>query len=208
MKIILILVLHCSISLVSWGDEKSIILKLRETPIVVDGSIDPLWAEADSADDFFQLQPYYAQPPSQRTVAKVLSTRDALYCLMICYDSQPVESHPGLLDQTSGDIVSIMLDTFGDRKSAYKFAVAASGARADCRLLDDARNRDYSWDGVWFADARVYDWGFVAEMMIPYKSIKYNPDLKAWGLDFDRWRPSNAEDLYWCEYEQNEGQRV
>ncbi|HXG01032.1 MAG TPA: DUF5916 domain-containing protein, partial [Bacteroidota bacterium] len=42
----------------------------------------------------------------------------------------------------------------------------------------------------------------------PYKSIKYNPDLKAWGLDFDRWRPSNAEDLYWCEYEQNEGQRV
>jgi hypothetical protein len=60
-----------------------------------------------------------------------------------------------------------MLDTFGDKRTAYKFAVTASGVRSDCRLLDDARNRDYSWDGVWFAKAKVYDWGFVVEMRVP-----------------------------------------
>ena len=27
-------------------------------------------------------------------------------------------------------------------------------------------------------------------------------------MDFDRWRPIDSEDLYWCQYEQNEGQRI
>jgi hypothetical protein len=62
-------------------------------------------------------------------------------------------------DDFAGDIVSVMLDTFDDKRTAYKFAVTASGVRADCRLLDDARNRDYNWDGVWFSAARIYDWG-------------------------------------------------
>lgn len=101
-----------------------------------------------------------------------------------------------------------MFDTFGDRKTAYKFAVTASGVKADSRLLDDARNRDYGWDGVWFAESRIYEWGFVVEMEIPYRSIQYDETLTEWGLDFDRWIPHLQEDLYWCRYEQNEGQRV
>jgi hypothetical protein len=101
-----------------------------------------------------------------------------------------------------------MIDTFNDQRTAYKFAVTATGVRADCRLLDDARNRDYNWDGIWFSDAKIYDWGFVVEMKIPYRSIKYDGNLNYWGLDFDRWRPLNSEDLYWCSYEQNEGQRI
>ncbi|MBX2991828.1 MAG: carbohydrate binding family 9 domain-containing protein [Bacteroidetes bacterium] len=187
---------------------KTMTVKVVDAEILIDGILDQIWHEADSVADFFQLQPYFNQPPSQHSVAKVLSTQDALYCLMICYDTEPVRRQTGLLDQTSGDIVSIMLDTFNDRRTAYKFAVTSSGVRADCRLLDDARNRDYSWDGVWFADAKVYDWGFVVEMRIPYKSIKYDGTLTEWGLDFDRWMPSRAEDLYWCAYEQNEGQRI
>jgi hypothetical protein len=75
-------------------------------------------------------------------------------------------------------------------------------------MLDDARNRDYSWDGIWDAASKIYDWGFVVEMKIPYKSIKYDKNLNEWGLDFDRWRSYNKEDLYWCEYEQNEGMRI
>ena len=80
--------------------------------------------------------------------------------------------------------------------------------KADCRLLDDARNRDYNWDGIWFADSKIYDWGFVIEMEIPYKSIQYDENLTEWGLDFDRWKPANSEDIYWCPYDENVGQRI
>lgn len=189
--------------------EKTLMLKPVNSSVVVDGLIDAAWGQADSVSDFFQLQPYIGQPPSVHTVAKVLTTPEALYCLMICYDTPDnIQAHTGVLDETSGDIVSIMLDTFGDKRTAYKFAVTASGVRADCRLLDDARNRDYSWDGVWFADTKVHEWGYVVEMMIPYKSMKYNGELDEWGLDFDRWISGGNEDLYWCVYEENEGQRI
>ncbi|PKL83071.1 MAG: hydrolase [Ignavibacteriae bacterium HGW-Ignavibacteriae-3] len=189
--------------------EKILTLKKIDKPILIDGIIDDSWSKADSVGDFFQLLPYIGKEPSRKSYAKVLTTETSLFCLIVCYDKrEDIQSNTGKLDDMGGDVVSIMLDTFGDKRSAYKFAVNAAGTRADCRLLDDARNRDYSWDGIWFSDAKIYDWGYVVEIEIPYKSIQYDEKLNSWGLDFDRWRPLNNEDLYWCEYEQSEGQRI
>ncbi len=189
---------------------KKLILKKTNAEIKLDGEIDPVWSTADSATDFFQLNPYYDKKPTWRTVARVLTTDDAIYCLIICYeDSNYIQPFTGTLDNTTGEYVSMMLDTFDDDKTAYKFIVSVSGVRSDCILMDDARNRDYSWDGIWFAKTKIYSWGWVAEMKIPYKSIQYNKNLSYWGLDFDRWIPAaNSEDLYWNKYEKNEGQRV
>ena len=188
---------------------KKLILRRTNEEIKIDGVIDPAWSNADSATNFFQLSPYYDKTPTWSTVAKVLTTEDAIYCLIICHeDKNFIQPFTGTLDNITGEYVSFMLDTFDDNKTAYKFIVSVSGVRSDARLLDDARNRDYSWDGIWFAATKIYSWGWVAEMKIPYKSIQYNKNLKVWGLDFDRYIPSNAEDLYWNKYEKNEGQRV
>jgi hypothetical protein len=194
----------------AYGDgQKSISLRKTSSPITIDGFIEPAWSDADSASDFFQLAPFYDKAPTRSTTAKILTSSDALYCIMICYDrGDSVQAVNGTLDNTQGDIVSIMLDTFDDKRSAYKLAVTASGVRADCRLLDDGRNRDYNWDGIWSAASRVYNWGFVVEMEIPYRSIQYAAGLHEWGLDFDRWIPAQNEDLYWNRYQENEGQRI
>ncbi len=188
---------------------KKVILKTTGIDIKIDGIIDPVWSTADSVSNFFQLSPYYEKPPTVKTVAKVLTTEKDLYALMICYDSEnDVTAFTGMHDDFAGDIVSIMLDTFEDNKTAYKFAVNASGVKADSRLLDDARNRDYSWDGIWFSASKIYSWGYVVEWKIPYKSIQYDDKLKEWGLGFDRLRAINSEDIYWNKYNQNEGMRV
>jgi hypothetical protein len=195
----------------AWAQSPDRVLVLNESPsaLIVDGLIEPAWSSADSATGFFQLTPFYAQTPKYRTVAKLLTTPEALYCLIVAEQrGEEIEAHPGVLDQSSGDVVSLMLDTFGDKQTAYKFAVSSAGVRSDARMLDDARNRDYSWDGVWFAASRVYDWGFVVEMEIPYRTIRYDGALREWGLDFDRWIPATREDLYWCPCAQNDGQRI
>ncbi|MDP2886703.1 MAG: DUF5916 domain-containing protein [Ignavibacteria bacterium] len=205
---ILLLLMICSLDMLADGPK---VLKLKKTPerVTIDGVIDPAWSTADSADGFTMQQPYHNIPSTRRTVAKILTTDQALFCMMVCYDQRDsIQVITGKLDNTDGDYGSIMLDTFLDKRTAYKFGVTASGARADCRLLDDARNRDYSWDGVWFSAAEVYDWGFVIEWEIPYRSIQYDQNLSEWGLDFGRWMPTHNEDTYWCPYEENEGQRV
>ncbi len=208
-KLILFLLPAILITLPVSAQTKKILLRKANAEIKIDGVIDQVWSTADSVSDFFQLSPYYDQPPTVKTVAKVLTTDDALYALMVCYDNEKdITAFKGMQDDFTGDIVSIMLDTFGDNKTAYKFAVNASGVRADSRLLDDARTRDYSWDGIWFSATKIYPWGYVVEWKIPYKSIQYDESLTEWGLDFDRWRAINSEDLYWNKYNQNEGQRI
>lgn len=193
----------------SKNDNKSLTLIKIDKEINLDGVVDDVWNYADSTTNFFQLEPYFNQPTSVKTVAKILTTEEAIYCLMICYDDRNyIQANAGMQDGFTGDIASVMLDTFGDKQTAYKFAVNASGVKSDSRMLDDARNRDYSWDGIWDAATQIYDWGYVVEMKIPYKSIKYDKNLTEWGLDFDRWRSYNKEDIYWCEYEQSEGQRI
>jgi hypothetical protein len=189
--------------------DKTLHLRRTPSPITIDGIIDPVWSLADSASSFFQQEPFYARPPTCRTVASVLTTDEALYCLVICYaKEEDIQRFTGLHDQVGGDMVSIMLDTFNDKQTAYKFAVTSTGVRSDSRMLDDARNRDYSWDAVWFSGAKIYEWGYVVEMEIPYRTIRYEKELSEWGVDFDRWIPTTNEDLYWCRYEENEGQRI
>ncbi|MFZ5518661.1 MAG: DUF5916 domain-containing protein [Candidatus Zhuqueibacterota bacterium] len=196
-------------SAVAADQSKQLILRKVTEPISVDGIIDPAWASADSVSDFIQQQPYHNQQATRRTVARLVTSEDALYCMMICYDDEAnIQKQKGKLDESGGDIVSLMLDTFDNKQTAYKFAVSATGVKADCRLLDDARNRDYSWDGIWFSGSKIYPWGFVVEMEIPYKSIQYDATIVEWGLDFDRWMPVRNEDIYWCSYEENEGQRI
>ncbi len=208
-NILLILFLITGTVICDPNDSKVIKLIKSNADVKVDGIIDDFWLLADSVSDFHQHQPYHSAEPTRKTIAKLLTTNDALYCLMVCYDEKKnIQRNTGKLDEFTGDIVSLMLDTFGDKRTAYKFAVSASGVRSDCRLLDDARNRDYNWDGIWSANSKLYDWGFVVEMEIPYKSIQYNENINEWGLDFDRWRPINSEDIYWCAYEENEGQRI
>jgi hypothetical protein len=209
MRTLLLLILPLA-AVVPASADQSRLFQLKKSPaeIRVDGLIEEYWSQADSAAEFFQLQPYYAQPPSTRTVARLLTTDEALYCLIVAYQPEEYPLPTGLLDQDAGDAVSLMLDTFNDSRTAYKFAVTASGVRADCRMLDDARNRDYSWDGVWFADSRVYDWGYAVEMKVPYRSIRYDGAADHWGMDIDRWISTSREDLYWCEYDRAEGQRV
>lgn len=209
MRRIFFLILFLPLVYFANNDQKVVPLKKIDTPVKLDGIIDPEWDSAPEINGFFQLSPYYGKDPSKQTYAKILTTETALYCLIVCHDEiENIQQNTGKLDDFGGDVVSLMLDTFGDRRTAYKFAVSASGVRADCRLLDDARNRDYNWDGIWFSESRVYDWGYVVEIEIPYKSIQYHDNLDYWGLDIDRWIPKNSEDQYWCSYEQNEGQRV
>jgi hypothetical protein len=188
---------------------KKLFLKKIKADIKIDGAIDPIWSEADSSDDFFQLQPYYGKKPTWKTVVKVLSSQDALYCLIICYeDSNYIQPFTGTLDNSNGEAIALYIDTFDDKKTAYKFIVSVSGVKSDAILQDDGRNSDYSWDGIWFDATKIYNWGWTAEIKIPYKSIQYDENLNYWGLGFERWIPAKNEDLFWNKYEKNEGLRV
>ncbi len=191
------------------NDSKTLQLKYIDSVPVIDGSIEDVWFLADSALISFQLMPYYGKEPSRKTSVKIFTDKKYIYALFICEDkSGKISSPAGVVDNAEGDFVSLMIDTFNDKKTAYKFGVTAAGVISDARLIDDGRNRDYNWNGIWDAASRITEHGFVVEMRIPFSTLQYADECSSWGLDFDRWIPHNSEDLYWCEYDEKDGQRI
>jgi hypothetical protein len=55
-------------------------------------------------------------------------------------------------DMTGDDTVSIVLDTYGDRRTGYFFQINAAATRVD-GLISDPQSASLDWDGVW--DART-----------------------------------------------------
>jgi hypothetical protein len=45
---------------------------------------------------------------------------------------------------------------------------------------------DANWDSNWKAEVRQSDSGYVCEIAIPFSSIKFNGDIREWGINFTR----------------------
>jgi Domain of unknown function (DUF5916) len=93
----------------------------------------------------------------------------------------------------------ISLDTYRDQRTAYSFAVAASGVRGDWyHPRDNEFDIDLSFDPVWQAAAARDSTGWTAEMRIPFSQLRFNAaDEQQWGINVDYWSPSKNEDVFW-----------
>jgi hypothetical protein len=164
----------------------------------IDGILDSVWSTTDSAKSFVQRYPDEGKPASDSTVAYVLYDDANLYVAFRCY-ARPdqLTLQVATRDNRQGDNVGLMLDTFDDKSSAYYFSVNAKGVQYDSRIVCDASSWDNSWDGVWFSEARVTDFGYCVEIRIPFKAVRYRPGLTVWGVNFDRYVPRNDEQSDW-----------
>src|SRR6266540_2061647 len=128
--------------------------------------------------DFQQREPGDGIPVSQRTAA-YLSYDDAnLYIVFVCRDD-PAKVRANVArreDISHDDHVMVYLDTFRDRKRAYRFAVNPFGVQQD-GILTDGQSEDLSFDAVWSADGRMTDSGYVGRMIPRENERSYWPHI-------------------------------
>lgn len=65
------------------------------------------------------------------------------------------------------------IDTFLDRRSGYGFMTNTGGAQRDTQIMENGRFHDANWDGVWFVKTRVIEEGWVAEIALPFKTLRF-----------------------------------
>jgi hypothetical protein len=177
-------------------------MRVAGPPPRIDGRLDdPAWSQARFFADLVEKEPIEGAAPSVRTEVGFLYDAEALYVGLRMYGPPATILAPVTRRDNGGDAehVWISLDTYGDHRTAYSFAVTASGARMDAyHPKDTEMSRDASWDPVWEAKARIDSTGWTAEMRIPFSQLRFNdaPE-QVWGLNVDRWRPSGNEDIYW-----------
>jgi len=80
----------------------------------------------------------------------------------------------------------IVLDPFFDHRNGFFFQVNPAGARADRQVSNNAERLSQDWDGIWNAVAPITDEGWVAEIEIPFKTLRFKPGQSTWGLNIER----------------------
>jgi hypothetical protein len=170
-------------------------------PIAIDGVLDePIWSRAPRIGPLIQRQPVPGGTPSEKTDVTLLYDDDALYIGVVAHDSEPdkVIGTQMARDATlsSDDRVEILLDTFRDQRSAFYFATNPAGALVDGLIFANGQlNTD--WDAIWDVRTRRTEQGWVAELVIPFKSLSFPAGRSVWGFNFSRSVYRKLEDIRW-----------
>ncbi len=173
------------------------------SPIKLDGVLDePEWAKAPHISNFTQRELHENAPATEQTEVAVLYSRTDLYIGIWCFDKEPdkiiAQRMKWDFDTDSDDNFQIIIDTYGDRRNAYFFAVNPNGSQADALVQDNGRKSNSDWNGVWYAAATKTDRGWFAEVRIPFSTLKFSPaNLQTWGINFERNIRHKREQVRW-----------
>ncbi len=170
--------------------------------VTIDGLLnEPAWQKASVATNFVQSEPKEGEPATDKTEVRVMYDQDNLYIGAMIYDSEPSKLIINELkkdyDSTQSDAFGIVIDTFHDRRNGYQFITNPGGAKFDTQFTNESDvNRD--WDGVWFVKTRIVEVGWIAEVAIPFKTMRFPSDSRqTWGINFLRRTRRHNEDTYW-----------
>ena len=170
--------------------------------ISIDGHLDePAWERAAPASDFTQWQPAPGQPSGERTEVRFLYDDDNLYVGFICFDSDAAKMVVNDLREDFGvndtDSVSFIIDSLHDRRSGFSLRANPAGARSDGQISNDGTTNN-DWDGVWNVKTSINDEGWIAEFVIPFKTLRFSRDpSQEWGLNIARRVLRLNEVSYW-----------
>jgi hypothetical protein len=180
--------------------------------IEVDGSLaEAPWSGAARLNGFFQYEPSDGQPAAQPTEVRVFYTAKALYFGIVAGIrpganlNATVSSRDNILGD---DRVLIYLDTFNDRRRAFIFGVNPYGIQLDGVRSEGSGTagrmfgggEDWSPDFHYDSRGVITDSGYVVEVRIPFKSLRFPPDEKqSWGLNVSRITPSTNTTDTWVD---------
>jgi hypothetical protein len=176
------------------GDDGRITVRATriEAPLRLDGVLDDApYAQVPSIDAFIQQEPNEGQPASERTEVWILTDNDHLYISARCHDSQPKRIVANDMRRDGRNIgqndnLSIIIDSFHDRRNGYEILVNPVGGVADSQVTDE-RDVNRDWNIVLTYKARIDEGGWTMELAMPFRSMRYRAGAdQTWGINIRR----------------------
>jgi len=166
-----------------------------DTEPQIDGQIDQgEWSQATRIRVNIETNPNDNVPAEVEAQALLMEDGEVLYVAFIALDPEPDQIRAFYRDRDSmwnDDWVAIVLDTFNDERRAFEFFANPYGVQADA-IQDDVNNdEDRSWNAIWDSAGQINEDGYVVEMAIPMKQLRFTPseNNQTWGIDLVRFYP-------------------
>ena len=169
---------------------------LEKNEIIIDGYLDEdEWSKAVSRSDFISYLPVDGRPAEDDTEIRIWYNSSALYIGIIA-DEIHGEVRSTLADRDNlenDDYILLFLDTYDDKRSAFAFAVNPLGQQGDGTIKDNSSmsrkssltfKLDDNPDYIFNSKGRLSDDGFIVEIEIPFKSLRFKRvEKQNWGFN-------------------------
>jgi hypothetical protein len=172
-------------------DKKNLTIQRAENAPKIDGILnDDIWENAETATNFIQFKPDIGnlRDKSQRTEVKITYDDNAIYIGAYLYDD-PDKILKQLTSRDNfgqSDYFLVVLNPNNDSQNDTYFVVFSSGQQADA-IVNPSIGEDYSWNAVWQSDVKLKNDGWVVEMKIPYRTLRFTEQKEpTWGLQLHR----------------------
>ena len=178
--------------------------------IKIDGVLnETAWTNAETISDFRQQEPKEGEPASEKTEIKVLFDDKNLYFAIRAFDSEPTKINARELVRdasfSNDDKVEILLDTYHDKRNAFRFAVNPLGTQQDALITDEGRDVNISWDAAWISEGKRDAQGWTVEIAIPLTTLRFEQGLDTWGFNVARTIRRKNEDVLWTSWQREFG---
>ena len=175
------------------ASKQQVSLSRIDSNITIDGVMDEAhWQNATRIPLLYQDEPNEKGTPPVKTDAFIYEDGTNLYVAFIAEDPNPEQIRASLRDRDTlweDDVVILVIDTFNDERSGYEFHVNPLGAQGDIRMTDtDGWSSDTSWNAIWDSAGQINEKGYVVEMRIPFKALRFPENKKelTWGFSVMR----------------------
>ena len=184
-----------------------------DTPPDIDGRLDDLaWRTAATITEFTQQAPLEGAPATEDTDVYIAYDSDHLYFGFHLHYTDPSIMRANRVDRDTAwadDLITIYIDTFLDQQRAYDFDLNAYNVQGD-GIVNAGGMRgspipfaDRSWDALFHSAASIVADGYIAEMAIPFKSLRYPQrgpgEPHRWGFQIVREiKGKNEENAVWA----------
>jgi hypothetical protein len=174
-----------------------------EADITVDGRLDEaVWQQAAVLRDFSRFAPVDGAPAEDATEVLVWYSPTAIHFGIRASEAHG-SVHATLADRDrihADDFVELLLGTFNDGRQATVFAVNPLGVQMDGAMVErgatgtgfgganvSREGTDLSPDFTWQSKGEVTESGYVIEVRIPFKTLRFQPAREqTWTLNVVR----------------------
>jgi len=169
--------------------------------IVIDGELtESLWSmDYHSPLAFHQYFPSDSVLAEDQTEIRMAYDDDNLYISVICHSRGDAYTIPTLRrDYRAGgnDNVTLLIDPFSDGANAFMFGVNPAGVQREGLISSGGNTLDgfsTSWDNKWRAETKQYVDKWVAEMAIPFSTLRFNKENTTWRFNCYRFDMQSNE---------------
>lgn len=188
-------------------------IQRTDQPVLIDGKLDDVaWQTAEKAKDFMQYFPFDTSLAESQTEVMLAYDDQFLYLGAKMYNidlKRDVYVTPSLRRDYRGeanDGITLILDPFQDNTNAFQFGVNPFGVQREGLIANGGSNGgdlSLSWDNKWYAEAQRYGDHWIAEMKIPFKTIRFKEGSDRWNINFYRIDSDDGERSTWTPIPRN-----